>query len=68
MVRRTWHNRVAKPCRAVVWLVVRKPNGRVESILMSLPQNASWHYNYYPVADSPEEKTLSFLKKGIDWI
>ena len=43
-------------------------NGRVESILMSLPQNASWHYNYYPVADSPEEKTLSFLKKGIDWI
>ncbi len=43
-------------------------NGRVESILMSLPQTASWFYNYTPIKNSPEEKTLSLLKKGMEWI
>ncbi len=43
-------------------------NGRVESILMSLPQTADWFYNYTPPPNSPEEKTLLLLKKGIDWI
>lgn len=42
-------------------------NGRVESILMSLPSTAGWFYNYTAAPDSPEEKTLSFLKKGINW-
>jgi coproporphyrinogen III oxidase len=42
-------------------------NGRTESILMSLPSNASWMYNYLPAADSAEARTLSFLKKGIIW-
>lgn len=42
-------------------------NGRTESILMSLPETASWAYNYTPQENSPEEKTLSFLKKGFDW-
>lgn len=42
-------------------------NGRVESILMSLPSTAGWFYNYTPTPNSPEEKTLSFLKKGINW-
>jgi coproporphyrinogen III oxidase len=42
-------------------------NGRVESILMSLPSTAGWFYNYTPAPNSPEEKTLSFLKKGINW-
>lgn len=42
-------------------------NGRTESILMSLPETASWAYNYIPVLNSPEEKTLSFLKKNMDW-
>ncbi len=42
-------------------------NGRVESILMSLPQTAGWEYDYQPAADSLEAKTLSFLKKGISW-
>lgn len=41
--------------------------GRTESILMSLPANAAWEYNYQPEANSPEEKTLSLLKKGINW-
>ncbi len=43
-------------------------NGRTESILMSLPSTAKWTYNYEIEKDSPEEKTLSFLKKEIDWI
>lgn len=43
-------------------------NGRVESILMSLPATAGWFYNYKAAPDSPEEKTLSLLKKGINWI
>jgi coproporphyrinogen III oxidase len=43
-------------------------NGRTESILMSLPQMASWSYNFIPVKGSKEERTLSFLKKGVDWV
>lgn len=43
-------------------------NGRTESILMSLPPEASWKYNYRPEENSPEEKTMQLLKKDIDWI
>jgi coproporphyrinogen III oxidase len=43
-------------------------NGRTESILMSLPPVANWVYDYQPQANSPEERTLGLLKKGIDWI
>jgi coproporphyrinogen III oxidase len=43
-------------------------NGRIESILMSLPPTAKWVYNYHPAAGSEEEKTLFLLKKGINWI
>lgn len=43
-------------------------NGRIESILMSLPPQARWIYNYQPQAGSEEEKTLNFLKKGINWV
>jgi coproporphyrinogen III oxidase len=43
-------------------------NGRIESILMSLPPTAKWVYNYQPEAGSEEEKTLSLLKKGINWV
>ena len=42
-------------------------NGRVESILMSLPKTAGWEYDNIPKPDSLEEKTLSFLKKDISW-
>jgi coproporphyrinogen III oxidase len=42
-------------------------NGRVESILMSLPKLASWEYNFIPEKNSEEEHTLNLLKKGIDW-
>jgi coproporphyrinogen III oxidase len=43
-------------------------DGRTESILMSLPPQAQWVYNYQPVEGSAEEKTLKLLKKGIDWV
>lgn len=41
--------------------------GRIESILMSLPEHASWIYNHQPAAGSEERKTLDLLVKGVDW-
>lgn len=43
-------------------------NGRVESILMSLPKFASWEYDFKPEKNSFEEKTLQLLIKGINWV
>lgn len=45
-----------------------KTGGRIESILMSLPKNASWYYDFQPQVNSPESNTLSLLKKGVQWI
>lgn len=42
-------------------------NGRTESILMSLPPEANWEYDYQP-EDEQQKETLSLLKKGIDWV
>lgn len=43
-------------------------NGRTESILMSLPPQANWQYNYEPEEGSEEWETLDKLKKDIDWL
>ena len=43
-------------------------NGRIESILMSLPANASWLYDFKTKQDSEEQNTLNKLKKGINWV
>ena len=43
-------------------------NGRTESILMSLPQEAKWFYNRHPESGSREAETLGLLKKGINWV
>lgn len=43
-------------------------NGRIESILMSLPPQANWGYNVQPEIGTEEFKTLQLLKKGINWI
>jgi coproporphyrinogen III oxidase len=42
--------------------------GRIESILMSLPAQASWEYDVIPQKNSPEEMTSKLLTKGINWI
>jgi coproporphyrinogen III oxidase len=42
-------------------------NGRTESILVSMPPEVKWSYNYKIEKGSKEEQTLHFLKKGIDW-
>jgi coproporphyrinogen III oxidase len=39
-----------------------KTNGRIESILMSLPPRARWEYDYHPAPGSPEAALLEFLK------
>lgn len=43
-------------------------NGRIESILMSMPPQAQWVYNYQAQPGSREAQTLGCLKKGIDWL
>ena len=43
-------------------------NGRIESILMSLPPIAKWNYNAKPQPNTEEENTINMLKKGIDWV
>ncbi|MEM8893427.1 MAG: oxygen-dependent coproporphyrinogen oxidase [Bacteroidota bacterium] len=43
-------------------------NGRIESILMSLPPLAGWEYNYQPEDASKEAQTLTMLVKGKDWL
>ncbi|MEY4110473.1 MAG: hypothetical protein RLZZ46_828 [Bacteroidota bacterium] len=42
--------------------------GRTESILMSLPPNATWEYRHEPSTGSPEAQTLEKLVKGFDWV
>lgn len=39
-------------------------NGRIESILMSLPETASWLYNHQPAQGSKEAETLKLLQPG----
>lgn len=43
-------------------------NGRIESILMSMPPQTQWVYNHQPSPQSAEARTLSLLKKDIDWL
>lgn len=43
-------------------------NGRTESILMSMPPQANWLYDYHPETGSAEADTLTWLRKGVDWL
>jgi coproporphyrinogen III oxidase len=43
-----------------------KTGGRTESILMSLPAQAAWVYNYSPT--ELEQQTIDLLKRGLDWL
>ena len=43
-------------------------NGRTESILVSMPPEVKWTYQYEIEANSPEENTINLLKKNINWL
>ena len=45
-----------------------KTNGRIESILMSLPPTVQWVYDHHPEKGSDEEKLLKILESPINWI
>lgn len=45
-----------------------KTNGRIESILMSLPPAVQWRYDHQPDDNSAEAKLLEVLKTPIDWL
>ena len=45
-----------------------KTNGRIESILMSLPPHVQWVYDHHPEAGSEEEKIIKVLQNPIDWV
>lgn len=45
-----------------------KTNGRIESILMSLPPHVQWKYDHHPEPGSEEEKLLKVLSKPQEWI
>jgi coproporphyrinogen III oxidase len=43
-------------------------NGRTESILMSLPPEVTWEYNWQPKADSAEAKLYTDFLPARDWL
>jgi coproporphyrinogen III oxidase len=45
-----------------------KTNGRIESILMSLPPTVQWKYNHQPEENSEEERLLVILANPKDWL
>ena len=45
-----------------------KTNGRIESILMSLPPHVQWVYDHHAEAGSEEEKLVNVLENPVDWV
>ena len=45
-----------------------KTNGRIESILMSLPPRVQWRYDHQPEPGSEEEKLIKVLKDPVNWV
>jgi coproporphyrinogen III oxidase len=45
-----------------------KTNGRIESILMSLPPTVRFEYNYQPMSGSEEDKLLQACLHPPDWV
>lgn len=45
-----------------------KTNGRIESILMSMPPRVQWVYDHHPEAGSEEEKLIKVLENPIVWV
>ena len=45
-----------------------KTNGRIESILMSLPPHVQWVYDFHPESGSEEEKIVNVLENPREWV
>lgn len=45
-----------------------KTNGRIESILMSLPPHVQWKYNYQILPNSEEQKLVEVLQHPKEWV
>ncbi|KAG8470853.1 hypothetical protein KFE25_009274 [Diacronema lutheri] len=45
-----------------------KTGGRIESILMSLPETTRFEYDHHPVAGTPEAKIMDCFKKPRTWV
>lgn len=45
-----------------------KTNGRIESILMSLPPHVQWRYDHTPENGSEEERLLKILMQPKEWV
>mmetsp|Transcript_29898 Transcript_29898/g.34082 ORF Transcript_29898/g.34082 Transcript_29898/m.34082 type:complete len:399 (+) Transcript_29898:222-1418(+) len=45
-----------------------KTGGRIESILMSLPETARWEYNHIPVEGTPEYDLIDACKNPREWV
>lgn len=45
-----------------------KTNGRIESILMSLPPHVQWIYDHQPQEGSEEERLIDILKNPVEWV
>jgi len=45
-----------------------KTNGRIESILMSLPPQVQWRYDHHPQTGSPEAKLVDVLENPREWV
>ena len=43
-------------------------NGRTESILMSLPPEVSWRYDWQPEPDSEEARLYDYFLQPRDWL
>jgi coproporphyrinogen III oxidase len=42
--------------------------GRIESILMSMPAEVHWRYDWHPDPGTPEAELTDFYLKPQDWV
>ncbi|MCA0958525.1 oxygen-dependent coproporphyrinogen oxidase [Muricauda ruestringensis] len=45
-----------------------RTNGRIESILMSLPPHVQWRYDHHPEKNSAEAKLIEALQNPKEWV
>ena len=45
-----------------------KTNGRIESILISLPPHVQWRYDHHPEKGSDEEQLIAVLQNPKNWV